>query len=192
MHIDYIQNNDTILKDTLVPYLCVDFHNNTDTAQYFVLKNYEKYPSFMSGSTVCYATPEDYFAHKNKFEYIKCNDKHYIYIYNNSMEILHTDLRIIKDAEFPEELISTDFSKCYNILKNRSKMFCNDATQIILLNSKQSYRIYYDLSMCALVCGTYEFVFNMLPPTKKQYPAEISGYKRCEKFIGKMDLEFMP
>ena len=46
MHIDYIQNNDTILKDTIVPYLRINFQNNTDTAQYFVLNNYDLYCEF--------------------------------------------------------------------------------------------------------------------------------------------------
>lgn len=192
MHIDYIQNNDTILKDTIVPYLRINFQNNTDTAQYFVLNNYEKYPNFSAGAMLCYTTPEEFFANKNKFEYMKCDDKHYVYIHNNSMDILHIDLRTIGEEEFPEEFISSDFSKCYDILRKTKLNFANDAQQIILLNPKQSYNVCYNLIMCALVCGEYEFIFEMTPPAEAKFPDKISNYYRCKRFIGQMNLLFKP
>ena len=108
------------------------------------------------------------------------------------MDILHTDLRTIGDDEFPQELISTEFSKCYNILRNRQSRYVNDVSKIILLNPNQSFTVSYDLTMCALVCGEYEFIFEMMPTSAKLYPQNIATYKRCEQFDGQKELIFKP
>lgn len=194
MRIEYQQNTDTILKDTVVPMLCIEFKNDTDTAQYFVLDNYEKYPLVAFGAAaICFMTQEQKKKFWNDFHYFQCIDTHYVYLYNKYFEISHDDCRKYNtdNIEIVEDFTSSEFSLGYSYLRKHKSLHSNDNRQIVLLDAKESYYLTYDLTMFALICGEYEFIFEMNPPDET-FPPSISKYQKCKEFEGQKTLKFNP
>ncbi|MBQ1696656.1 MAG: hypothetical protein II075_02115 [Bacteroidales bacterium] len=194
MSIEYQQNTDTILKDSVVPMLCIEFKNDTDSAQYFVLENYEKYPAIeSSGMSSWCGSRESREKYINDFHYFVCNDMHYIYLKNKAIEISHEDYRNYNedDIEIVEDFTATEFSLAYNYLRKHNTKHYNNSQQIVLLDAKQNFYVVYDLTMFALICGEYEFIFDMKPPDET-FPPMISKYRKCSEFVGSKTLKFKP
>lgn len=194
MSIEYQKNTDTILKDSLVPMLCIEFKNETDMAQYFVLQNTEQYPYFeMGGVAYCFGTPEDKNKFWNDFHYFVCNDMHYVYLKNSTIEISHDDFRKYKseEIEIVPDLTASEFSLAYDYIRKHRILYSNKSSQIVLLGVKQSYYVVYDLTMFSLIGGEYEFIFEIKPPDNS-FPDMIAQYQKCKEFIVKETLKFKP
>ncbi len=191
LSIEYQKNNDTILRDSLVPQLRIELQNKTDTAQYVVLENYEKYPKFMFSSFGCPNTPEQWFKNLETFRYFKCNDYHKVIIENFQFKIQHKNLHTIDEEMVEDDFISSDFYSAHNFLQKYKQNHINHTKQIILLDKQESYFLTYDLTYFAVVGGEYEFIFEMKPPDNS-FPNMIAYFQKCKEFIVKSSLKFKP
>ena len=182
---------DTIITDSIIPNLIIEFKNETDVSQYFILNNYEKYPIHMLGAVPCnFKNPHFWMSWKACFPLLsKCTDQHFVYIKNFTIDVSHYDFsKISKYEEIEEELFPTNFYVFYNHLRLRNSN-TNTAPQVILLEPKKSYFLVYDLSYYVLVGGNYKFVFDIQPPDKT-FPKKISNYHRCKTFDIKGTIDF--
>ena len=191
MSIEYQKNTDTILKDSVVPMLCIEFKNETDIAQYFVIENYEKYSQFMFSAFGCPSTPEQWFKNLETFRYFKCDDYHKVKIKFSHFEIQHRDLHIVEDEVVEDDFILSDFYSAHNYLRKNKQNYSNDAPKIILLDKQKNYFLMYDLTYFVVVGGEYEFIFEIKPPDNS-FPNMIAQYQKCKEFIVKETLKFKP
>jgi hypothetical protein len=192
MSIEYQQNTDTILKDSVVPMLCIEFRNDTDSAQYFVLENYEQFSLFGFAAFGCPPTFEQWKRNLENFSYIKFNEQYNVRIFNNEMFVSDKEPQLTEDGEYVEDnAVESFFYASHNYLRKHKQKHLNNAPKIILLEPKESYFQTYDLTYFAVVCGEYEFIFEMEPPDET-FPPTISKYRKCGEFVGCKTLKFKP